>query len=186
MVKAFEQLGRPVYIMDEKIKELIKTDEQLRSRIKILLGDESFNEDGTYNTKYVGSIIFNDMEKREILASTIGESLMPDMRSFYGEVSKAPYVVVESTYFHEYKMTNLVDIMVGVHASEMIRHVRVQLRDKNLSYNEIVKRFASQMDQDSKMDLCDVVINNNSDNGIDMNEINKWDKLFRKISTIKQ
>jgi dephospho-CoA kinase len=53
--KFIEELGFPVYDSDFWAKELVNVDENLKSRIIELLGEESYDENGKYNRKFVAS-----------------------------------------------------------------------------------------------------------------------------------
>ena len=60
--KFIEELGFPVYDSDFWAKELVNIDENLKSRIIELLGEESYDENGKYNRKFVAEKVFDHQE----------------------------------------------------------------------------------------------------------------------------
>jgi dephospho-CoA kinase len=115
------------------------------------------------------------------LNSVVKQYLFDDFDKFIADYQDEAYVIVESAYFFEYKLTNFVDLMVGVDATLPIRLSRAQKRD-HTSADNIIARIMTQMDQVKKMRLCDFVINNNET--YDILEIEKLDRLFSKIHSI--
>ncbi len=58
--KYIEELGFPVYNSDYWAKELVNFDESLKFKIINLLGENSYDENGSYNRAYVASIVFEN------------------------------------------------------------------------------------------------------------------------------
>ena len=69
--KLIEEAGFPVYYSDVRAKTIVNDDAELQLQIKALLGENSYDENGFYNRRYVGEIIFNDEDLRLKLNSLI-------------------------------------------------------------------------------------------------------------------
>jgi dephospho-CoA kinase len=182
VVNKFINLGVKGYMIDDRSKYLVNTNQDLRYSLTALFGTDVFNVDGTYNTKLVSDIVFKDKPMLIRLTEMFGIYLEVDYKEFLSYNKYEKYVVVESAYFYEYHMENWVDLMVGVEASLDNRIDRVSLRNPNLSVDEIKQRINIQMDQEEKMNRCDYVLNN--DNKVEDNEILRLDLLFQYIQKL--
>jgi len=180
VVNKFVNIGVKAYMIDDRSKYLVRTNQDLRTSLIAMFGAEVFNTDGEYNTKLVSDIVFNDKELLIKLTELFGVYIREDYNAFLLENKDEKYVVVESAYFFEYHMEDWVDFMIGVEVSLANRIVRVKSRNPELSEEDIVKRINAQMEQETKMFRCDFVLNN--DNVIWDNEILRLDFLFRKIN----
>ena len=171
----------PLYLMDDRNKYVIDNDNELREKLIKQFGQNVFLPDGSYNRKFVANIVFNDKAELDLLSSNIGKHLKRDYEQFCEANSNAPYIIVESAYFYEYKIDDWVDFMIGVDATYPVRVSRAQTRD-NATYQEIVARMKNQMEHTEKMTLCDFVIDNNE--RYDVVYIYKLNDLFRKINDL--
>lgn len=185
IVKKFIDLGIKAYMLDDRSKHLVNTNQNLRNDLIDMFGREVFNTDGSYNTKLVSDIVFKLDDKTDLIELTnlFGKYINDDYKLFLTENKDEDYVVVESAYFFEYDMLDMlhwVDFILGIETSLSNRIERVKLRNPNLSEDEIIKRINAQMDQEEKMNYCDFVLNN--DNKVEDNEIMKMDTLFRKLN----
>lgn len=182
IVKKFIDLSIKAYMLDDRSKHLVNTNQNLRNDLIDMFGLEVFNTDGSYNTKLVSDIVFRFDDKTDLIELTnlFGKYINDDYKLFLTEHKDEDYVVVESAYFFEYDMLHWVDFMLGIETLLSNRIERVKLRNPNLSEDEIIKRINAQMDQEEKMNYCDFVLNN--DNKVEDNEIMKMDTLFRKLN----
>jgi dephospho-CoA kinase len=179
VVKMFENLGAPSYVMDLQVKGLINSDIDLRRNLVQEFGADTFLSDGSYNTKMVSEIVFNDPERLKKLGKIIEAPLMRDYGLFCQKHKYNAYVVVESAYFFEYGMHGMVDYIIGVDADSETRLNRVLDRD-NRSDDEVLKIMSKQMLNSSKMALCDFIVDNNTT--IDEWAILRLHRLLNKIS----
>jgi len=181
ITKEFESLGIKTYIMDARVRYLIHNITELRFKLINLFGNNVFLSDGAYNNKLVANVVFNNDVQLHKLTHIIEEYLIVDYNYFFELNKDLPYVIVESAYFYENHIDNIVDFMIGVHASFPVRMERVQKRD-NISYDDVMCKIHKQMNQTDKLFLCDFLIDNNE--SYDKNEIIKLDKLFKKINSL--
>lgn len=182
VVEMFKKLGVFAYSIDDRSKHLVNTNKHLRKRLVEMFGSEVFFEDGSYNTKLVSDIVFNDKESLNKLTDLFSKFIDQDYKDFLFDNLYEDYVVVESAFFHEYNIENWVDFMIGVDVKKDYRIYRIQLRNPNLTVPDILKRIDSQMAQEEKMVLCDFVLNN--DDKVDEKEVFRLNNLFIKIANL--
>ena len=58
--KIFEMLGIPVYYADDRAKQLMTDNNVVKAKIKALLGNEAYYEDGNLNRDYIRKKAFKD------------------------------------------------------------------------------------------------------------------------------
>jgi dephospho-CoA kinase len=157
VAKIFETLGVPAYYADEEAKRLMNTDEELRSVIKKNFGAESYRN-GQLDRKYLASIVFNDKYKLDLLNSLVHPATIRDAEQWMKKQT-TPYVIKEAALLFEAGSTDRLDHVIGVFAPVEMRIKRVIDRDK-VNRNEVLERMKRQIDEETKMKLCDFIITN--------------------------
>ena len=163
VAKFIEEMGFPVYFSDDRAKEIVNDDEVLKNRIKELLGDEAYDENGFYNRKYVSGIVFNDDEMRLQLNALIHPAVKIDFENWV-ENQNSEFVFKETALLFELKLNESCYKSVLVTADDNIRIKRVRDRDQK-TYREIEAIIDKQMPEKDKIKRADFVIYNNE--GID-------------------
>lgn len=186
----FERIFKvPVYYMDKRAKELVAEQPSLKSELIDHFGERTFADDGTYNTKYISDIIFNDVEQRKWMEAKIGEYMSSDYQAWLGINSEATYVMVESAIFFETDCAYMVDYVLGVECPYIVRLERVQKRN-NFTVEQVIERMNAQMNEEEKMGLCDFHVFNGD---IDMKDLNfqcigfhdLFSKMGRKLKNVE-
>lgn len=95
-----EELGFPVYYSDDGAKDIVNDDEALKNKIKELLGEEAYDENGFYNRKYVSGIVFNDDEMRLQLNALIHPAVKIDFENWVAS-QKTEFVFKETALLFE-------------------------------------------------------------------------------------
>ena len=163
VAKFIEDMGFPVYFSDDRAKEIVNDDEVLKNRIKELLGEEAYDENGFYNRKYVSGIVFNDDEMRLQLNALIHPAVKIDFENWV-ENQNSEFVFKETALLFELKLNESCYKSVLVTADDNIRIKRVMDRDQK-TYREIEAVIDKQMPEKDKIKRADFVIYNNE--GID-------------------
>lgn len=158
IAKIFEVLGIPVYYADDAAKELMNSDEELKEKIKLNFGEETY-QDGKLDRKYLGSQVFNNSFKLDLLNSLVHPVTIAHAQKWMQEQT-SPYSIKEAALFFESGSAEKIDYMIGVYAPQHIRIKRVMDRD-NVSRDEVLKRINRQINEELKMKLCDFIIINN-------------------------
>ena len=163
VAKFIEEMGFPVYFSDDRAKEIVNDDEVLKNKIKELLGEEAYDENGFYNRKYVSGIVFNDNEMRLQLNALIHPAVKIDFENWV-ENQNSEFVFKETALLFELKLNESCYKSVLVTADDNIRIKRVMDRDQK-TYREIEAVIDKQMPEKDKIKRADFVIFNNE--GID-------------------
>ena len=159
--KFIEELGFPVYDSDFWAKELVNLDENLKSRIIELLGEESYDENGKYNRKFVAEKVFDHQE----LLLKLNQIIHPAVKIHFENwvnAQTAEFVFKETALLFELKLNESCYQSILVTADENIRIKRVMDRDGR-TYREVKEIIDKQMPEVDKVKLADFVIQNNTD-----------------------
>ena len=159
--KFIEELGFPVYDSDFWAKELVNVDENLKSRIIELLGEESYDENGKYNRKFVAEKVFENQE----LLLKLNQIIHPAVKIHFENwvnAQNAEFVFKETALLFELKLNESCYQSILVTADENIRIKRVMDRDGR-TYREVKEIIDKQMPEVDKVKLADFVIQNNTD-----------------------
>lgn len=154
----FSLLGMPVYYADREAKRLIVEDSSIRHRIIDLLGEESYRDDGSYNTQWVASIVFSDQQKLLALNDIVHPVVKQDYLQWHSRMH-APYTLHESALILEGGFNTLMDRIIVVTAPLQIRLDRLMRRD-DISREMAMQKIRSQSTDDQKLALADFVIKN--------------------------
>ncbi|NCI46249.1 dephospho-CoA kinase [Sediminibacterium soli] len=153
----FRVLGIPVFDADSTAKQIMETDEQLRSAIIQAFGRESYTGD-RLNRKHIASLVFNDAYQLTLLNSLVHPAAIAAADAWALE-QHAPYVTKEAALFFESGSATGMDYIIGVYAPRHLRIKRVMDRD-GITREEVLLRMNRQIDEEIKMRLCDFVVLN--------------------------
>lgn len=153
----FQKLGVPIYIADEKAREITDTSSTIRQGIIAAFGEELYSH-GELDRKSLALIVFKDQEKLELLNGIIHPEVEKHFEAWKKEQS-SHYVVYEAAILFEkggYKKCDF-NILVTAECEERIK--RLIKRDGS-SRQEILDRMASQWSDKEKRRLADLEIIN--------------------------
>lgn len=157
--KFIEEAGFPVYYSDVRAKTIVNDDAELQKKIKELLGENSYDENGFYNRRYVGEIIFNDDQLRLQLNALIHPAVKINFENWISE-QKTPFIFKETALLFELKLNESCYKSILVTADDNIRIKRVMDRDGK-TYREVEAVMNKQMPEKDKIKIADFVIFNN-------------------------
>ena len=158
VAKVFEVLGIPVYYADDAAKRLMNEDEALQQQLIASFGDAIYTN-GLLNRKVLATLVFNDTKKLALLNSIVHPVTIKDGEAWMKK-QVAPYTIKEAALIFESGASKYLDKVIGVYAPAPLRLQRVMLRD-NLPEEAVKARMEKQMEEETKMGLCDYIINNN-------------------------
>lgn len=156
-----EEIGFPVYNSDKRAKEIVNEDAYLKDRIKELLGNEAYNEEGQYNRKYVAGLVFED----EKLLHQLNEMIHPAVRYDFENWVKqqtSPFVFKETALLFELGLHKQCYRSLLVTAEDNLRMKRVMERDHK-TYREVEAIMDNQMPEKDKIKKADFILYNNTD-----------------------
>jgi len=157
VAKVFEVLGIPVYYADDRAKQLMNEDAELKEQIKKHFGEAVYTG-GELNRKILADMVFADPEKLQLLNSLVHPATLKDAEAWM-QTHNTPYCIKETALIFESGAHQHLDYVIGVTAPAPLRILRTMHRD-GLSREEVVARMDKQLDDVIKMKLCDFVINN--------------------------
>lgn len=160
VAKVFEILGVPIYNADEAARNLMNSNEELKSAIIKNFGANAYRNN-ELDRKYLASIVFNDKIKLALLNSLTHPVTIYDAEQWINKQASS-YVIKEAALLFESGSSEHLDYIVGVYAPQHIRVKRVMARD-GLTAEQVMKRISHQLDEEKKMERCDFVITNNEE-----------------------
>lgn len=180
VAKIFENLGVPVYYSDYWAKELTNSNNKIVLKLKKEFGNEIYSKNKTLNKTLLSKIIFNDKSKLKIANNIIH----PIVRNHFDEWVKAQensdkkYIIKEAAILFESGAYKQVTKTIIVSTELNLRIKRIQKRD-NITESEILKKVASQMPEEEKIELSDYIIYNN-ENDMLLPQVLKFHDKFNK------
>jgi dephospho-CoA kinase len=162
-----ETFGIPVYYADEWARRLITEDKQLAEQISILLGEQAYLPDGSYNRAYVASVVFENPEKLAALNALVHPAVEKHSLEWHREQTEAgaPYTLKEAALLVESGAWQYLDFLIVVTAPETLRIERVMQRDK-ITEAQVRARMKSQLPESEKLGKAQAIIQN--DGGHDL------------------
>ena len=151
IAKVFEVLGIPVYYADDEAKRLMK------EKIQYHFGKECYL-DGKLNRKWLSNLVFNNDEKLSLLNRIVHPATILAAQVWMQQQT-TPYALKEAALIFETGSQQQLDYVIGVFTPVPMRIQRVIQRD-GLSREEVKNRMEKQMEETTKMRLCDFIITN--------------------------
>jgi dephospho-CoA kinase len=157
----FKTLGVPVYESDQRAKYLMNHNEDLKKRIKALLGAKAYLKEGEINRTWIANQVFTDRDLLIQLNAIVHPAVYEDLKDWAAHPQQllAPYLIQESAILFEENLTSRLKGIILIVASEETRIERVMERDKT-SREEVLKRISHQWPDEKKVPLSDYVIYN--------------------------
>jgi dephospho-CoA kinase len=158
--RVFECLSVPVYYADERARWLTEHHPQIRQEITALLGNESYTQEGKYNTQFVSSRVFGDSELLVALNRIVHPRVKEDTRLWVAQHAHASYVVKEAAIMSKASPKNELDCVLAVVSPELLRIERVMARDPHRTEDQIRSIMANQASEAELRALADFVVQN--------------------------
>jgi dephospho-CoA kinase len=159
----FSRLGVPVLHSDEIAKELSSSNQEIRKKLVVYLGDEAYLSDGALNRKFIASKIFSNDGLRRKVEAVIHPQVEKERERRIKELVKQGhrFFIIEAALIYEAGLDKRLDAVVVVDADEATRVMRVRKRDAVPEKN-VYARIKAQYDVKKKLEKADFVIYNNS------------------------
>ncbi|PRS44271.1 dephospho-CoA kinase [Bacillus sp. RJGP41] len=159
-----QELGFTIVDADLASRAVVEPGEEAYHQVVKAFGEDILLTDGNIDRVKLGSIIFNDQEKRLLLNGIVH----PAVRNWMRLKTEAALSSGEETVFmdipllFESKLTFMVDKTLLIYVDEQVQLKRLMSRN-GLSEAEALARINSQMPLADKKALADAVIDNNGD-----------------------
>lgn len=157
-----EELGFTIIDADIAAREVVEPGQEAYRAIIKVFGSELLLPDDSIDRAKLGSIIFHDEKKRQML----NEIVHPAVRKRMLEQKETAFALGENVLFmdipllFESNLTHMVDKTILIYVDELIQLERL-IKRNGLSEVDAKARVDSQMPLVEKKKLADVVINNN-------------------------
>jgi len=159
------ELGANIIDADIVAREIVEKGQPALKEIVDYFGKEVIKPDGTLDRKILGTIVFSDPEKLQVLNKITHERIIKRIEEEiqnYRRLGKLKAVFVDAALLIEMKMYFLTDEIWLVTSSKETQLKRLMLRDE-LSFSEAMDRINSQMCLEEKKVYADVVLDNSKD-----------------------
>lgn len=142
----------------------MREDPALIKRVQDAFGPESYLN-GEPNRPFLAQSVFGNPQKLELLNSLVHPAVFQDFEHWCSLQKDAPYVIKEAAIMFESGSYKQVHTVVVVAAPLELRLQRVKERD-GLADEDILKRIASQMPQETLISRADAVILNDGSHSL--------------------
>jgi dephospho-CoA kinase len=157
VAQIFEVLGIPVYYADTAAKKIMNEDKGIRLAIINIFGEKAY-ANNILDRKHISSIVFSDPAKLQQLNALVHPATKKDGEAWM-QRQTSPYAIHEAALIFEAKVSDRLDLVIGVSSPIELRIKRAMGRDK-VSREEVLKRMEQQLDEKVKMSKCDFVLIN--------------------------
>jgi dephospho-CoA kinase len=159
-----KELNVPIVDADVIAKEVVEIGQPAYKKIVEAFGSEILLDSGEINRSFLGSIIFNNKEKRLQLNEIVHPEVRREMKEQADQYIKQgePIVILDIPLLYEGNSIELVEKVIVVTVSEENQLKRLMNRN-GLSKEDALLRIASQIPVKEKAARADYVINNNGD-----------------------
>lgn len=177
--RLLEVMGIPVYISDIEARRLMVSDEGIRRKLTLLLGEEVYIG-GNLNKPLLASYLFGSAEHAAQVNAIVHPRVKDDFRLWCSARSERPWVGMESAILLEAGFLEEVDKVVMVYAPLDVRIQRIVSRDAS-SRELIEQRIRHQMDDEEKRKMVDYVIVNDGNSPLISQVLNLISSLSKNI-----
>ena len=155
----FSSLGIPVYNADNVARDLVDTDEKIKSKIKKEFGNDLYDASGKLDRKRMSALVFNNEPALAKLNGIVHPAVMRHSEEWIKQHKESLYIVRETAILFESGTYKDLDKIITVTAPEEIRIKHVMERDKK-SKEEILAVIKNQSSDREKIKKSDFVIIN--------------------------
>lgn len=159
--RMFEELGVRCYDCDSRAKWLMQNDEQLRTELIELFGEEVYGADGVLDRARLAAEVFGNSERLAALNGAVHPAVGRDWERWCTErkAEGVAYTIMESAILFDCGFDSKVDCTVTVSAPEEVRIERAAARD-NAPAEVIRSRIEAQMSDSEREARADHTIIN--------------------------
>lgn len=155
-----------IYIIDiDKVyHEMTDYPSECLLAIKERFGPVVINNDGSLNRQVLGSIVFNDKSKLDVLNAITHPLIVKKCHEIIDEKKNQGYfaVVVDAPLLFESELNRECDLVIAVISDKEERIRRISKRD-NISRKKAEERISSQHSNDFYSERADITVINNGD-----------------------
>ena len=160
-----EKRGIPVFYTDTEAKRLIVDDSGVRQRLKDIVGNSLYNQEGKLDKKVMASFLVRGKQWADQVNAVVHPAVRKAMYEWFVVQQSHPIVVVECALLFESGLNKDMDKIVSVVAPLQVRLDRIVRRDG--CTEEHARRMISlQQSDDYRMKCSDFVVKNDGKSDI--------------------
>ncbi|MDM1347326.1 dephospho-CoA kinase [Myroides marinus] len=157
VAKMFEAEGIPIYIADERAKQIMDRKDVVDAVQAIF--EENVRIGEVLDRKKIREIVFENKQLLTKLNNIVHPEVKKDFEQWKQKNDVFPFVIKESAVLFENNLNRSCDLVILVTAPEEVRINRVMERDK-VSFDNVKSIINNQMKDSDKIPLSDYVITN--------------------------
>lgn len=171
----FKQLDVPIIDADQIAREVVLPGTKGLEQVKEAFGANVIDQDGRLDRKALGSIVFEDIEKRKQLNSILHPLILNHILYLTDELKRDgyPLIVLDIPLLYEIKFEKELDGVMVVYVSEETQLERLMNRDE-IEEKEARRKIETQMSLVKKAEKADYVINNNGSLEKTTEQVKQW------------
>ncbi|MDR2979724.1 MAG: dephospho-CoA kinase [Bacteroidales bacterium] len=158
----FEIMSVPVFYADDEAKKLYDRGD-VKALVKRHFGEAVYQNDVLDKTKLTQAV-FSNPDNLTLINNIIHPRLMEDF-DCWAVAQRSPVVILESAIIFEANLARFFDLVLTVHAPLEKRLHRLKNRNPDWTNADINQRVASQLDQECKVKMADLVVWNGEEGG---------------------
>lgn len=158
VARIFEVMGIPVYYADDRAKQLMAEDPELKAGIIALFGAEAYSRN-ELNRAHIADLAFSDPSLLKKLEALVHPAVLADGERWHNAQQGVPYTVKEAALLFESGSYKALDKIIVVTAPLELRIGRVMRRDQ-IFRESVEARIGRQMLEEEKVKLSDFIIVN--------------------------
>lgn len=159
--KFLAEKGYLVINADDLAKEILASDEKIKSKIIKEFGKASYKDDKV-NKKFLADKVFSLPGEVRKINSIIHPKVTAEIKKIFSDLEGTEEIIfVEAALIYEADMEDMFDHVVLVTADETIRRERKTNND-NMSEEEFGKRNSNQIPDSEKKKRAEFIFENNS------------------------
>jgi dephospho-CoA kinase len=184
VLSMFGMLGACTLDSDRIVASLL-TGPDVLIKIRALLGDKVFDENGNVDKKMLGDIIFQDADMRTALENIIHPLVFARIReAVYSAQNAYPVLIVEVPVLFERGYENRFHRSITVYAGKETSLCRLEA--EGVTRDNAIARLRTQMPSDEKKKRSDFIIDNNGTREATMSQVAAvYNKLVKEADEWK-
>ena len=148
VARLFSDLGIPIYIADERAKQLMNTSKVIKRDLISLFGSKAYNTEGL-DRSFISSQIFNNKELLKRMNAVVHPKVGGDFKRWLKQ-QKTSYVIKEAAIIFEHNQQSQYDYIITVTTPIDERLQRVMKRD-NKTKEQIMAVVNNQLSDEEKI-----------------------------------
>lgn len=174
VVNIFHQFGFPIVDADKIARQVVEPGTPGLMDIVTFFGPDILTDEGTLNRKKLGTIIFEDEQKRTILNQLLSKYIQTAiLKEIEKKQGTSSLVVVDIPLLFEGGYEVYMDQVAVVYIPESLQVQRLMERD-HLTEQAALQRIHSQWPIETKKKLADVIFDNQKNRAQTKIIINDW------------